>query len=206
MNATKCSLNIAYSKEAKIEGKAYLNSKEAYINSVGGIKYGANNSILELMLFSLSRGLLNENEIIFVKATKDDKRIVKIAADIMLENPDFAELSESAALAKQQETLIRCTSGNNLYIYAMVNDNIVGFIRFDSAKSSFGIGILNKYRGNQYAEKLIDHLIETIKTLGYTRLNLIVKNENISARRLYDRVGFVIASVNTKYTNMYIDI
>lgn len=53
----KCSLTIVTSKEAVKEAVDYLNSKEAYINTSEGLRYGINNHVITLVLNSFTRGL-----------------------------------------------------------------------------------------------------------------------------------------------------
>ena len=56
---SKVSFNIVYSDEAIQEIKNYLNSKIAYTDTGGGLKYGVNNPITSLVLFNFTRGLVN---------------------------------------------------------------------------------------------------------------------------------------------------
>lgn len=53
----KTNLNCVVSKEAIEEAKNYLNSKEAYLEPDGSLRFGINNAISELVLFSLTCGL-----------------------------------------------------------------------------------------------------------------------------------------------------
>ena len=57
LNNRKCSANFVMSDEAVQEIKGYLNSKVAYLNPTGGLKYGANNHIVSLVLHNFTNGL-----------------------------------------------------------------------------------------------------------------------------------------------------
>ena len=52
------SLTIVNSKEALAEARAYMNSKEAYIDTSGHLRYGINNFIVTLVLYNFTRGLV----------------------------------------------------------------------------------------------------------------------------------------------------
>lgn len=54
------SLTALVSDEAKAEVTKYLNSKHAYYNPDGTLKYGVNNHIVKLVLYSFTRGLVGK--------------------------------------------------------------------------------------------------------------------------------------------------
>jgi hypothetical protein len=56
----KCSLTCVTSDEAIAEATQYLNSKEAFINTNGDLRYGVNNNVATLILYSFTRGLIND--------------------------------------------------------------------------------------------------------------------------------------------------
>jgi len=69
VDGDKCSLNIVTSKEAREEGYKYLHSKEAFINTSGKLRYGANTDTINLVLFNFSRGMNIEKTLTFHLAT-----------------------------------------------------------------------------------------------------------------------------------------
>ena len=49
------------------------------------------------------------------------------------------------------------------------------------------------FRGKRYGEKLLNYAFDELKKRGATSVKLFVRSENASARKLYERVGFVEA-------------
>ena len=49
---------IINSQEALAEAKAYLNTKEAYIDTSGNLRYGCTDAIVTFVLYNYTRGLV----------------------------------------------------------------------------------------------------------------------------------------------------
>ncbi len=56
---------------------------------------------------------------------------------------------------------------------------------------TLGIGLLKAYRHRGIGIPLMQATIEAAQRNGFTRLELTVRSDNLSAKRLYERIGFV---------------
>jgi len=97
---------------------------------------------------------------------------------------------------------------NKLYFYQFVNSNengvlhilkidnkTIGFTTiykcFSSARAE-EVAVLNdlyvcpSYRGKGFGKKLVNHAIDTVKLLGYRRLQWLTAQDNKVAQKLYD--------------------
>ena len=73
-----------------------------------------------------------------------------------------------------------------------------------------GIGIHPDYWGKGYGSKMLKEVVELIKTMGYSRVELTVATVNAQAIRTYEKVGFTNEGTLEKYTylkseNRFID-
>lgn len=90
-------------------------------------------------------------------------------------------------------------SKNSLPLVAEVNGKIVGNLNFSAGRNSkvrhvgeFGVSVLKDYWGNKIGNKLIEYLIKWSKDTGIIRkINLMVREDNTRAIRLYKKIGFV---------------
>ena len=83
-----------------------------------------------------------------------------------------------------------------------------GYIRKFSFKSKkmetwiAGIYVLEKYRCQKYGTKLMSVLLESCDRKGYEKIYLYVDDSNVSARRLYDNLGFIVVGTYKHYIKM----
>jgi RimJ/RimL family protein N-acetyltransferase len=73
-----------------------------------------------------------------------------------------------------------------------------------------GIGIHPDYWGNGYGSMMLKEVIELVKSMGYSRVELTVAAVNAQAIRTYEKAGFSIEGTLKKYTylkseNRFID-
>ena len=61
------------------------------------------------------------------------------------------------------------------------------------------IAILPAYRGNGYAERLLETLLEEAKRRGAEKMFLEVREGNVPARKLYEKTGFTQTRIRKKY-------
>ncbi|QBD79647.1 GNAT family N-acetyltransferase [Ktedonosporobacter rubrisoli] len=88
---------------------------------------------------------------------------------------------------------------NSLYLIADVAGEIAGALSFTPGKrlrfkhaGVFGISILRKYWGSGLGSRLLGYLIAWARQNGTIRkINLVVRADNLSAIRLYEKYGFV---------------
>ena len=65
-----------------------------------------------------------------------------------------------------------------------------------------GIYVLEKYRCQKYGTKLMYALLESCARKGYEKVYLYVDDSNVSARRLYDNLGFFAVGTYKHYMKM----
>lgn len=65
-----------------------------------------------------------------------------------------------------------------------------------------GIYVLEMFRGQKYGTKLMLALLETCAQKGYEKVYLYVDDCNVSARRLYDKLGFLVVGTYKHYMKM----
>lgn len=91
---------------------------------------------------------------------------------------------------------------NSLYVAEMDGDivaYILVLIKRRDAKL-YSIGVLDAFRGNKIAEKLLKHISCELISLGFERMLLEVRTDNIAAIALYKKIGFsLVKTLNAFY-------
>jgi RimJ/RimL family protein N-acetyltransferase len=206
----KMSLHYALSKEAVKETVDYLHTKDAFVHPNGSLRYGVNNNISALVIYSYSFGLEYKWYMdvgLFTPADKDE--LAQVSLEVLKESKfaQFVETTKSINLDFELRRIVKYTTGNNLLIVGKVQDKIVGFIRFESRGDKtgiFGIGILELYQGKGYSKRLMNLLLSTLRRKEYESITLTVDNENTVAVKLYQSLGFKDSkdSLESTHTNM----
>lgn len=96
-----------------------------------------------------------------------------------------------------KEDLLKAVE-NNLILSIYENNNCAGYLRFTVNKKNIsleGIAIDHKFRGKGYAKKLVKYFIDYFSKEEYNKIDLWVRDDNISALKLYEFFNFK----NTKY-------
>jgi len=74
------------------------------------------------------------------------------------------------------------------------NGDLVGFVAYYMKSPVFGfvlyLAIDERYRGRKLADQLMKHAISDLVSRGAQRIELITRPTNISAQRVYERLGF----------------
>ena len=65
-----------------------------------------------------------------------------------------------------------------------------------------GIYVLERFRCQKYGTKLMTALLESCDQKRYEKVYLYVDNGNVSARRLYDKLGFLVVGTYKHYMKM----
>lgn len=95
---------------------------------------------------------------------------------------------------------------NAIYLIAETGGKIVGSLNFSGGKrlriahtGEFGVSVLKEYWGNRIGTELIKYLINWCKQTGIIRkVNLRVRTDNVSAIRIYKKLGFTEEGVITR--------
>jgi ribosomal-protein-alanine N-acetyltransferase len=84
---------------------------------------------------------------------------------------------------------------NNLLYVAKQDDEVVGYILTLIKRSHpkiYSLGVSEAFRGQNIASKLFVATINELKALGFEKLELEVRTDNIAAIELYKKLGFEI--------------
>ena len=82
----------------------------------------------------------------------------------------------------------------------VINNNIVGVLKYSIIYNRIEIDyvyVLEEYRDNKIATKLIKHVIDTSE--GFDNISLEVRVSNLVARKLYNSLGFKEVCIRKKY-------
>lgn len=80
-----------------------------------------------------------------------------------------------------------------------------GFGYVDDETPELAIALYKSHRGQGLGTALMSAMIDRLKKTGYSRVSLSVSKEN-PARRLYDRLGFVLTSEDEKDYVMVLEL
>ena len=90
------------------------------------------------------------------------------------------------------------------YLYKLVDNNeIIGYFDVWLIDDAYGtiasIGIKKEYQGKGYSKLLMDKILELANKLNIDQIDLEVRTSNIKAISLYQKFGFEMVSVRSKY-------
>jgi ribosomal-protein-alanine N-acetyltransferase len=139
---------------------------------------------------------------------------------IKIEDASIRLLDELYQIEKQcfnqeafskQEIAYLLTDYNSISYLARINDQIAGFIigRIDIERDQlFGhiitIEVKTEYRRKMVAQKLLEEIEKTIKNKGVKECRLEVREDNTTAIKLYQKLGYKkIAKLENYYSNTH---
>lgn len=138
---------------------------------------------------------------------KDSERFLKMLNQLDHETKDMMfEPGERTTTVEEMEANIKnIIRRNSLTLVAMENDHIVGFL---TAERGFAnrikhsvyivIGLLKDFRGKNIGSRLFEELEKWAIDNCIIRLELAVMTHNVSAIRLYKKMGFKIEGIKEK--------
>jgi len=119
---------------------------------------------------------------------------------IKAEQKDFEEINclaeeEFPYTKKNLDKIeLRIKKGNFIFV-AKDQKTFLGFIEFKLAGPLaflFGLAVKKEFRGDGIGKKLFDFFIKFSQKNNITKISLIVKKDNLQAKKLYKSNGFVI--------------
>lgn len=136
---------------------------------------------------------------------KDAKELseVRLQVDGETQNLD-REKGEAYIDTYGFEQLIKTDTAamNNLFLVAVINDNIVGFSRCEGNdlkryvhKVEFGVCVLKDYWGLAIGTNLLKESIDWANSTGIKKITLNVLETNEKAIKLYKKFGFKIEGI-----------
>lgn len=111
----------------------------------------------------------------------------------------FNEFSYTSPSVKKIKLRLSIPS---LYIFKVVEDNEdVGFFELESVSSNIirlnGLAVLPNFRNRGIGSFLLNSAIEFAKLNNFSEMVLLVKKDNLSAKNLYLKFGFVFSGLHS---------
>lgn len=140
--------------------------------------------------------------ILIRQAVADDAEIVLAMMHQLLDEPHLNLSRETFRLSVQQEReflqrIVR--GGSEVYFIALDGPNAVGNIWMRGSivparahAVELGISVVPSHRGRGIGTRLLQAGLRWARSRGLRRVELTVHSENEGAKRLYERVGFVV--------------
>lgn len=130
--------------------------------------------------------------------------------------PDIESLNENnvAAVAELErecfgsdgwsENLLRAEIGDDgkRYIVLVEDGRVVaygGFVRVLDEGHIMNIAVAREHRRKGYGSMILNGFFQQAELLGIRSFTLEVRESNLSARRLYEKAGFISEGLRTKY-------
>jgi ribosomal-protein-alanine N-acetyltransferase len=88
------------------------------------------------------------------------------------------------------------------YFIYMEKSNIISFVNYYDLYDRFeivNIEVLEEFRNNKIASKMMEHLIKIGEDKNIVNITLEVRIDNINALRLYRKYGFKEVAIREKY-------
>lgn len=129
-----------------------------------------------------------------IEITKHDTELIK-----ELENKFSTIFSSSNKIIDDMKNNIF----SKYFIY-LQESNIIGFINYYDIYDRFEIAnifVLEEYRNNKVASKLMEHIIALGEIKKITNITLEVKKDNIYAIKLYKKYNFETVALRKRYYN-----
>lgn len=110
----------------------------------------------------------------------------------------FLALLEAPPLDRVREFVAQNIKNQVPQVVAVSGGNIVGWCDIQPGWhhtlkhcGSLGVGLLPEYRGKRIGESLFTACLEMARASGVTRVELEVREDNLPAIALYQRLGFI---------------
>ncbi|QUH26546.1 GNAT family N-acetyltransferase [Serpentinicella alkaliphila] len=140
-------------------------------------------------------------EVIIREAAKEDAKAVIDYIDKISYESDFLTFGpgEFTMTQEKEEAFIveSLNSKNKLFLIAEINNKIVGNLNFQGNEmvrckhiGEFGVSVLKDYWGKGIGRELLLYLIDWAKKSSFTKIQLSVREDNLSAIMLYEKLGF----------------
>jgi RimJ/RimL family protein N-acetyltransferase len=121
------------------------------------------------------------------------------AVDSVAREHRYLAFLEGPPLQSTREFVASNLQEDNPHLVALVGDSVVGWcdVVRHTARPVFrhggvlGIGVVRDHRGQGIGPALLEAAIAAAQTRGITRIELVVRDDNVRARKLYERFGFV---------------
>ena len=87
------------------------------------------------------------------------------------------------------------------YFVALLDAHTIGFVDIDFNNNSpriLGLAVLEEFQNKGIGTRLLHRAVARVKEKGFKKVKLLVSEDNLRARRLYEREGFAEEGVFNK--------
>ncbi len=132
------------------------------------------------------------------------------ALDSIAREGKYLSFLEAPTLESTQVFIDECISHEDIFYIALVNNEVIAWCNIKLSDREIykhvgllGIGVIADFRGQKLGSQLMRMVIEEAKEKGLKRIELTVRENNKTAIRLYEKLGFKIEGVhlNAIYQN-----
>ena len=122
--------------------------------------------------------------------------------------------NDNAAIAELEKICFKYYWTQDMIADAVAMDNFIGFVLCDESGSIHGyagainagqdadialIAVAPEFRRKGYAKRMLGELFSNLAALGVENVYLEVRVDNINARSLYEKSGFLPVGIRKKY-------
>ncbi|RUR19096.1 GNAT family N-acetyltransferase [Legionella sp. km535] len=119
------------------------------------------------------------------------------AVDSVARERQYLAFLEGPPINTTKDFVLQNINGNWPHVIAVIDGKIVGWCDISALDrpvfahiGSLGIGVLAPFRGQGIGKALLKSALQKAKEKGLTRIELTVREKNISAIALYEQFGF----------------
>lgn len=121
------------------------------------------------------------------------------AVDSVARERLYLALLEAPPLELTREFIASILKERHVQFVALQEDAVVGWCDIVSSPRTvfrhsgvLGIGVVREHRGRGIGTALMEAALRAAREKGLTRIELTVRTDNLRARKLYERFGFVL--------------
>ncbi len=120
------------------------------------------------------------------------------AVDIVARERKYLTLLEAFPLAQTREFVLGLIERCDPIFVALANGEVVGWCDIQrhpfpahSHRGTLGMGVVPEYRRRGIGARLMDQTLNRAFAVGFIRIELSVRADNLRSIRLYEKLGFV---------------
>jgi RimJ/RimL family protein N-acetyltransferase len=126
-----------------------------------------------------------------------------VALDSVARERKYLGFLEGPSLESSRAFVLKNISENRPHFIALDKNIVIGWCDITSLSrpiyshaGELGMGVLANYRGRGIGLDLIQAALVKAKSVGLTRIELIVREDNTAAIALYQKIGFAIEGLH----------
>lgn len=129
----------------------------------------------------------------------------RLAVDAVARERRYLAMVEAAPLEDVQRFVQTNLRAGRPHFVALDGERVIGWCDISSLNRPvyahsgvLGMGVLDGYREQGVGEALIRAALDAAKAMGLKRVELTVRDHNVRAQKLYEKMGFVVEGVKRK--------